>query len=333
MESTLIAPANATFLGIPAIIFSILIPLIGIGVFMFIVIRRLTPLAKAAPDFRRDRIIERLSNTFLYPHHRMPRYMLAGAIHITILSGFIILSLRWIELVISGITGPIEFQGIGSFLESFYRNVREFSASLVLIASVVGIIRRGIFKPERYSVPSQYGKEHTWETLLGLFLIAALMICDMFFQGSLVAAHIQQGLGTEFLIPGTGVWLAVNLLGETTVQKLQSIHLSAFYAHELIFFFFLCFLPFGRFFHLVVSIPNLFSMKLNKGTIKPVKHGVSEDQLDALESFGVKKFEDFTWKHLLDFYACADCGRCSDRCPANAVGRPLSPRFISIKCR
>ncbi|MBW1724715.1 MAG: (Fe-S)-binding protein, partial [Deltaproteobacteria bacterium] len=74
-------------------------------------------------------------------------------------------------------------------------------------------------------------------------------------------------------------------------------------------------------------------MKLDKGTIKPVQWGVDDDQLDELESFGVKKFEDFTWKHMLDFYYCADCGRCSDNCPANAVGRPLSPRFISIKCR
>ncbi|MFC1814268.1 (Fe-S)-binding protein, partial [Thermodesulfobacteriota bacterium] len=49
--------------------------------------------------------------------------------------------------------------------------------------------------------------------------------------------------------------------------------------------------------------------------------------------FGVKTFQDFTWKHILDFYSCADCGRCSDNCPANAVGRPLSPRFITIKCR
>ena len=36
---------------------------------------------------------------------------------------------------------------------------------------------------------------------------------------------------------------------------------------------------------------------------------------------------------MLDFYSCVDCGRCSDRCPANAVKRPLSPRFISIKAR
>jgi Fe-S oxidoreductase len=35
----------------------------------------------------------------------------------------------------------------------------------------------------------------------------------------------------------------------------------------------------------------------------------------------------------LDFYSCADCGRCSDQCPSNAIGRPLSPRFLTIKSR
>ena len=69
----------------------------------------------------------------------------------------------------------------------------------------------------------------------------------------------------------------------------------------------------------------MYFAKLDKGTVKPVRWGVSDDRLDQVKSFGVKKFEDFTWKHMLDFYSCADCGRCSDQCPANAVGRPLSP--------
>jgi len=67
--------------------------------------------------------------------------------------------------------------------------------------------------------------------------------------------------------------------------------------------------------------------------LKPVKWGISDKQLEQVKSFGVRTFEDFTWKQMLDFYSCADCGRCADRCPANAVGRPLSPRFITIKAR
>jgi Fe-S oxidoreductase len=72
---------------------------------------------------------------------------------------------------------------------------------------------------------------------------------------------------------------------------------------------------------------------LDREILKPVRWGVSDEHLDQVKSFGVKTFEDFTWKQMLDFYTCADCGRCSDNCPANAVGRPLSPRFITVKAR
>ncbi len=72
---------------------------------------------------------------------------------------------------------------------------------------------------------------------------------------------------------------------------------------------------------------------MDREILKPVRWGVSDEHLDQVKSFGVKTFEDFTWKQMLDFYSCADCGRCSDNCPANAVGRPLSPRFLTTKAR
>jgi Fe-S oxidoreductase len=81
------------------------------------------------------------------------------------------------------------------------------------------------------------------------------------------------------------------------------------------------------------SLFNIYFAKLDREILKPVRWGVSDEHLDQVKSFGVKTFEDFTWKHMLDFYSCADCGRCSDNCPANAVGRPLSPRFITVKAR
>ena len=99
------------------------------------------------------------------------------------------------------------------------------------------------------------------------------------------------------------------------------------------FYFLLCYRPFGIQFHVETSLFNIYFAKLDREILKPVRWGVNDEQLDQLKSFGVKTFEDFTWKHMLDFYSCADCGRCSDNCPANAVGRPLSPRFISIKAR
>ena len=122
-------------------------------------------------------------------------------------------------------------------------------------------------------------------------------------------------------------------VGGRLARPLQGLHLAAYTIHDLTFFFFLCFLPIGKHFHVITSLFNVFFMRLDRGNVKPVRHGVDDSQLDELTSFGVKRFEDFTWKHMLDFYSCADCGRCSDRCPANRVKRPLSPRFISIKAR
>ncbi len=49
MESALTSPAAASLFGIPTIIFSILIPIVGTALFAYIIIRRLTPLVKAAP--------------------------------------------------------------------------------------------------------------------------------------------------------------------------------------------------------------------------------------------------------------------------------------------
>ncbi|MBW1961480.1 MAG: (Fe-S)-binding protein [Deltaproteobacteria bacterium] len=333
MENALISPAKASAFTIPTIVFSILIPLVGVGIFVFIIYKRLVPLLNGAPDPRNDHILQRLVKTYLLPHHRMPRYMLASTIHITIMSGFIVLALRWITLPLLGIWDGFVLPGLAGVFGNIYANIKDLVASIVLIASVFAIFRRGFFKPKRYAVPPRYGKDRSWETIVLLGLIAVLMLSDMFFQGSLVAARMQKAYETEILIPGTGIWFVILLLSASSHQLLQQVHLAAYYVHEVVFFFMLCFLPFGRFFHLLTALPTLFSMKLNKGTVKPVRWGLSEQQIEALDSFGVKRFEDFTWKHMLDFYSCADCGRCSEHCPANAVGRPLSPRFISIKSR
>lgn len=330
MDVVLISPARALIFGIPAVVFSVCIALIGLGVLAFIVSKRLAPLKKGAFDPRMDNVKQRLLNAFNIPHHKMPRYLLASVIHIIILSGFIIISIRWITLVLIGISDVFAWDGI---IGLGYGMLKDVSATLVLCICLFAMVRR-IYLPKRYQVPSRFGQDKSNETLLMLFLIVFLMAADMFFEGSFISAQVQKGIGlNKILIPGTGVWVASRLLSQTPIAKLQSIYLNAYYFHDLAFFLFLCLLPFNRFFHIMTSLPNLFAMKLKKGAIKPVKWGVPDDKLEEIESFGVKKFEDFTWKHMLDFYSCADCGRCSDQCPANAVGRPLSPRFISIKAR
>lgn len=335
MQPALISPASSSFLGIPANIIYILIPLAGVGIFAYILFKRLAPLLKAAPDDRFNRFAERIGSVLKIwlAQWRHPRYMLAGVVHIFLFGGFLILGARSTQLVFIGFVDGFTLPGFGGGFGDFYNLLKDYAATWVLIAVAIAAVRRGIIKPPRYAVPPQYGREHTWEALLVLGLIATLVISESLFEASLIAAEIQKGLHAQFAAPLTLVWFFKHLLSAASPQALQSLHSVGYFVHEITFFFFLCFLPMGKHFHVVISLFNVFFMRLERGNVKPVRYGVDEESLDDLESFGVKVFEDFTWKHMLDFYTCADCGRCSDRCPANAVGRPLSPRFISIKGR
>ncbi len=297
----------------------LLIPLVGLVCFAWIIARRVAPLLRAAPDPRLQRIPERilLVLKIWLGQWRQPRYLFAGVLHIIVFFGFLILAARSIQLVVLGFSHGFE-------LGAFYNVVKDIAATAVFAAVVILAVRRAFFAPARYAVPENLGKNHTLEALFVLGLIATLMIAEGAFEGSLAASS-----ATPLTLP----WIFERIFAGLHPSTLRAINLSAYTIHDLTFFFFLCFLPFGKHFHVITSLFNVFFMRLQPGNIKPVVHGIADAQLDGLQSFGVKKFEEFTWKHMLDFYSCVDCGRCSDRCPANRVKRPLSPRFISIKAR
>ncbi|WP_250289856.1 (Fe-S)-binding protein [Frankia sp. CiP1_Cm_nod1] len=48
---------------------------------------------------------------------------------------------------------------------------------------------------------------------------------------------------------------------------------------------------------------------------------------------GVGKIEDFSWKAMLDFSTCTECGRCQSQCPAWNTGKPLSPKILIMDLR
>jgi Fe-S oxidoreductase len=57
------------------------------------------------------------------------------------------------------------------------------------------------------------------------------------------------------------------------------------------------------------------------------------DDLDEDAALGVGKVEDFTWKGLLDFTTCTECGRCQSQCPAWNTDKPLSPKLLVMSLR
>jgi Fe-S oxidoreductase len=290
--------------------------LAGLLCFAYIVARRLKPLLNAQGDYRFDRLWIRLGRVlqFWMGQWRHPRFRFAGALHLLVFAGFVILAPRAFLLLAFGISDRFAIPAGG-----FYGEIHAYAATVVFLCMVAAAVRRLAWRPSRYP--------RSADAIFLLGLIALLMAADSVFEGSHAAFHGE--LLPVFSLP----WLIAKLTATAPVPVLQDLYLEAYLTHEAAFFFLLCYRPFGIQFHVETSLFSIFFSKLDRGTVKPVRWGVPDEQLDQLPSFGVKRIEDFTWKHILDFYSCADCGRCAEMCPANAVGRPLAPRTLSIKAR
>src|SRR5690606_22516959 len=73
------------------------------------------------------------------------------------------------------------------------------------------------------------------------------------------------------------------------------------------------------------------------GAVKPMlidgKPADFETADPETQPFGVDTITDVSWKGLLDFTTCTECGRCQSQCPAWNTGKPLSPKKLVTDLR
>jgi Fe-S oxidoreductase len=323
---TILEPAQVPLAGIPPSDIAFAIIVSAMGLFAFTMNSRFQLLRGMAPDVRFDNLGERLWLMLKYGfgQFKQPRYLGAGIMHIVLFAGFLALSLRSLTLIGRGFNADFHLPLLTGSVGFGYDVIKDYAVLIVLAVCITAIIRRAVFKPARYSHGPAGG--HEAEAYLILGLVSALMVTDMVYDGSAYAAAPEAEV---WYLPAAA--FAGHLMRNLDSSALNNLHIGGYWAHILVFFGLLNYLPVSKHFHVITAIPNTFFARLKKGGIKPPRYGV-EDWM-ALDECGVSKFEGFTWKHGLDFYSCADCGRCSDNCPAKTVGRDLSPKMISIKAR
>jgi Fe-S oxidoreductase len=335
MFNSLESPAQAFYWGVPGHLLFALLTIASFGLFSYTVCRRLAPLLNSATDPRWTNFGPRIRNVlrFWLAQWKQPRYLIAGILHIAIFAGFLILAARTVSLLIFGLSGIQNPFHVSPGLLAAYTTTKDYAATLVLIAVSVALIRRVVFKPKRFAVPARHGRGHAFEAIFILGLIASLIVSESIFEvtQTIITSRLRHvaGLPARFSVD----WISYWSLSDVSSFILKRLYLASYFIHQVVFCVFLCFLPFGKHFHILTSLFNIFFAKVDREELKPVRWGVTEEEIAGGQPFGVKKFQDFTWKQMLDFYSCADCGRCSDQCPSNATGRALSPRFLTIKAR
>ena len=95
------------------------------------------------------------------------------------------------------------------------------------------------------------------------------------------------------------------------------------WTHVVLAFSWLALIVFTRLDHLFFAPINAFLLRTDSpGRLSTIPN------IEEQEIFGVGYVQDFSWKQLFELDACVRCGRCTDVCPANLAGQPLSPMHL-----
>src|SRR5205814_7536002 len=95
--------------------------------------------------------------------------------------------------------------------------------------------------------------------------------------------------------------------------------------HVVVLLAFLNYLLYSKHSHIIAALPNIYFRNLGQRGVLP-KLNMEADDMAATGV--VQGWKDFTWKSLLDGFACTECARCTNFCPAYNTGKPLSPMQV-----
>ncbi len=274
---------------------------------------RLHPLGRRIWAFLQYSIVHLLLHGKFFGLTRGPRFreLYPGIIHFLIFSGFIVLFIG--TVMVSTSHYLYEFLEGGLYL--VFSLVLDVFGLLLIIGIALAMHRRYIRKPDRL--------DNKWEDLMALLLLLVLAVSGFVVEGLRIAAtELETSPDWAGWSPG-GYVLALGFSG-LQQSTLLLWHELTWWLHALLALGAIIYisLTWNRLWHIIVSPINVFLRNLGpRGALVPI-------DLEAAETFGVDRIQNFTWKNLLDLDACTRCGRCQDSCPAYLSGKPLSPKKV-----
>src|SRR5947199_452936 len=273
----------------------------------------ITLLAKARKENRTDHIDNRIGAFFqvVLGQSGVLRDPIPGIAHFFTFWGFIIIQVGLANLFLTafGTTLPI----LGT--SPYFASVLDGFVVFVFIALIVFAIRRRIFRPKQLT-SFLHGP---WDGFIILGLIFLVIFTLAFVEGFQYAVSQEWTPIGAFLGP---------LLASAGPQVALAGYRVSWWLHMFTVLGFLIYLPRSKHLHLLATPFNVFFSNYQPKGALPMLENIEER-----EDYGVSKVEQFTWKQLLDGYACTECGRCNTVCPAMNTGKPLYPKEIILRVK
>ncbi|MGI8524097.1 MAG: (Fe-S)-binding protein, partial [Nocardioides sp.] len=183
---------------------------------------------------------------------------------------------------------------------------------------------------------SRFFGSHLGGAWITLFMIFNVIWTMYLFRGASSSLDNLPYRSGAFVSIGVG-----NLLGGLPHGGREFLEGIGLLLHIGVMLVFLIFVLNSKHLHIFVAPLNvLFGRQpVALGAAKPMMNAgkpLTLDDLDDLDEdslLGVGAAEDFSWKGILDFATCTECGRCQDQCPAWNTEKPLSPKLMIMALR
>jgi Fe-S oxidoreductase len=260
---------------------------------------------------------------------KLLQWTVPGLAHFFTMWGFTVLMLTIIEAYGALFDRNFHIPFIGT--EQWVGFVEDFFTVAVLVALVVFALIRVKNAPSRRDRESRFYGSHTGAAWMVLIAISLVMITLLLYRAAQInTGHFPYGDSQwTFASHLVATWLAP--LGYGVNSVLEAVFLIA---NVAVISGFLVFVSYSKHLHIFLAPINVGVSRrpralggLDKTPDMDMEH-VTEDTV-----FGVGKIDDFTWKQMLDFATCTECGRCQSVCPAWNTGKPLSPKLLIMGLR
>ena len=288
----------------------------GISLFVYVVKTRIEFIKLGKKVEFDNNVKERMQKIWVnvFGQKKLLKDKKSGIMHVMFFYGFILVQFGAIDFIWKGLA-PGSHLPLGPLYAGF-TFFQEIVTLMILVAVIWAFYRRYVEKLVRL--------KRNFKSGLVLIFIGGLMLSVLVGNGMGIIWHGHEATWTEPI--ASLIALIFSGIGETASIVIFYV---AWWVHLLFLLTFLVYVPQSKHAHLLAGPANVYFNRLEKpGKLKKVDF---EDE--SQESFGVGKIEDFTQHQMIDFYACVECGRCTNMCPATGTGKMLSPMDLIVKMR
>ena len=272
-------------------------------------------------------------------HTRMNRWGIVGAAHWFVAIGFLTLpptlAQAYGQLFRADWTLPL----LGGFLP--FEMYIEFIGLMTVVGILVLIAIRLLNLPSRAGRKSRFAGSKAWQAYFVEYVILTIGLAILVLRGLEGAihhvAHYEPAYFASYpLVQAFGGLSTGSLQNLIYVTAMIKIGVSLIWVITVSLN-----TNMGVAWHRFLAFPNIWFKRESDGStalgaLQPMVSGgkpIDFEDPGEDDQFGVSQVEHFSWKGLLDFSTCTECGRCQSQCPAWNTGKPLSPKLLIMSLR